>query len=109
LVGDNSHEALYRIEYNIEPAEEQNFLRAIVNQDPVYLDTKTTAEKKNTAKNTRYRGRILLREQMKADYEKKITIEQFKERVYKLKEPGVLFKELCERAKGAIGRIEEEI
>ncbi|PQE05480.1 hypothetical protein CJF30_00007638 [Rutstroemia sp. NJR-2017a BBW] len=108
-VGDDSHEALYRIEYNIEPAEEENFLRAIVNQDPAYLGAKTAAERKNAAKNARYRGRILLREQLKADYEKKITMEQFQERVRKLKEPGVLFKELCGRAQGAMGRIEEEI
>jgi hypothetical protein len=82
--------------------------RAIIDQDPAYLAAKTPAEKKNAAKNARYRGRILLREQLKADYEKTITMEQFQERVRKLKEPGVLFKELYKRIQQVTERVEEE-
>ncbi|KAJ8067048.1 hypothetical protein OCU04_004428 [Sclerotinia nivalis] len=65
-IENEAHPAPYRIQYSWTPAEEEKFLRAIIDQDPAYKSAKDAGERKRAAKNARYRGRLSMREQQRA-------------------------------------------
>ncbi|KAF7921612.1 uncharacterized protein EAE98_008459 [Botrytis deweyae] len=97
-IQDSSHPVLYRIQYSWTPAEEKNFLQAIVAQDRAYQLAENSAEKKRAAKNARYRGRLSMREQQRTE-KTAITLTEYQERVKDLRKNSALYTELLTRAR----------
>ncbi|KAF7869653.1 hypothetical protein EAF04_004437 [Stromatinia cepivora] len=97
-IENEAHPALYRIQYSWTPAEEEKFLQAIVDQDPAYKSAKDAGERKRAAKNARYRGRLSMREQQRAEQEKVLTSQEYEARIYNLRQNSSLYNELLARA-----------
>ncbi|KAB8291538.1 hypothetical protein EYC80_006339 [Monilinia laxa] len=93
----NFHPTLHRVEYDITAEEEKKFSKAYIEMSRDWKNAKTPREK-YVAKTARYYGRYAIREQLRLEYEKLVSLGDYKVRVLELKEPGRLYQELTKRA-----------